>query len=170
MCIRDRLIQQTDTRTLAYDWLAQHVPSGSRVAVPYFGGPAHDQAMVDSGAHSHGATDPYVKTFLDGRLETQYQTVELTQGDWQLTSLDGLRRQGIEYVVVAEEAPGTGCVPDSALEGALRRVGPSVASFAPATGCPSSVLDPIDAYYVPVDGYAGWVRPGPPVRIYRLAP
>ncbi|HXO59203.1 MAG TPA: glycosyltransferase family 39 protein, partial [Candidatus Acidoferrum sp.] len=61
----DLLIQQTDTRTLAFNWLAQHVPAGSRAAVPYMAGPAHDQAMIDSGEHSHGATDLYVASFLD---------------------------------------------------------------------------------------------------------
>jgi hypothetical protein len=32
------------------------------------------------------------------------------------------------------------------------------------------VFDPIDAYYVPLAGYAGWIRPGPYIRIYRFVP
>ncbi len=164
----DLLIQQTDTRTLAFDWLAQHVPGGSRAAVPYMAGPAHDQAMIDRGEHSHGATDPYVASFLDSRLETQYSIHELTRDDLQLTSLDGLRNEGITYVVVGYEAPGTGCQVDSPLERALQAQGSLLASFAPTTGCPDSVFDPIDTYYVPLAGYGGWVRPGPYIRIYRL--
>ena len=164
----DLLIQQTDTRTLAFDWLASHVPVGSRAAVPYMAGPAHDQAMIDSGEHSHGATDPYVASFLDSRLETQYSIHELTRNDLQLTSLDSFRKEGISYVVVGYETPGTGCRVDSPLERALQAQGPPLASFAPTTGCPQSVFDPIDTYYVPLAGYGGWVRPGPYIRIYRL--
>jgi hypothetical protein len=163
------LIQQTDTRTSAFDWLAQHVPAGSRAAVPYMAGPAHDQAMIDSGEHSHGATDLYVASFLDSRLETQYTIHELTRQDLQLTSLDGFRNEGIAYVVVGYEKPGTGCQVDSPLERTLLAQGPALASFSPTNGCPDSVFDPIDTYYVPLAGYGGWVRPGPYIRIYRLA-
>jgi len=164
----DLLIQQTDTRTLAFDWLAQHVPAGSRAAVPYMAGPAHDQAMIDSGEHSHGATDPYVASFLDSRLETQYSIHELTREDLQLRSLDSFRDERITYVVVGYETPGSGCRIDSPLERALRAQGPPLASFFPTTGCPDSIFDPIDTYYVPLAGYGGWVRPGPYIRIYRL--
>jgi hypothetical protein len=164
----DLLIQQQDTRTLAFDWLATHVPAGSRAAVPYMAGPAHDQAMIDSGEHSHAATDPYVASFLDSRLETQYSIHELTKDDLQLTSLDRLRNERITYVVIGYETPGTGCRVDSPLERVLQAQGPPLASFAPTTGCPQSVFDPIDTYYVPLAGYAGWVRPGPYIRIYRL--
>ncbi len=165
----DLLIQQTDTRTLAFDWLAQHVPAGSRAAVPYMAGPAHDQAMVDSGVHSHGATDPYIASFLDSRLETQYTIRELTRDDLQLTSLNSFRKEGIVYVVIGYETPGTGCQALSPLEQTLRAQGPPLASFSPTNGCPDSVFDPIDTYYVPLAGYEGWVRPGPQIRIYRLA-
>jgi hypothetical protein len=164
----DLLIQQTDTRTLAFDWLASHVPAGSRAAVPYMAGPAHDQAMIDSGEHSHGATDAYVASFLDSRLETHYSIHELTRDDLQLTSLDSFRNAGITYVVVGYETPATGCGVESPLERALRAQGPPLASFTPTIGCPQSVFDPIDTYYVPLAGYGGWVRPGPYIRIYRL--
>ena len=165
----DLLIQQTDTRTLAFDWMARHVPAGTRAAVPYMAGPAHDQAMIDSGEHSHGATDPYIAAFLDSRLETQYTIRELTRDDLQLTSLDSFRKEGIIYVVVGYETPGTGCQALSPLERTLRAQGPPLASFSPTNGCPDSVFDPIDTYYVPLAGYGGWVRSGPQIRIYRLA-
>jgi hypothetical protein len=164
----DLLIQQTDTRTLAFDWLASHVPAGSRAAVPYMAGPAHDQAMIDSREHSHGATDAYVASFLDSRLETQYTIHELTRDDLQLSSLDRFRNEGIAYVVIGYETPGTGCRVASPLEQALQAQGPALASFAPTSGCPESLFDPIDTYYVPLAGYGGWVRPGPYIRIYQL--
>ena len=164
----DLLIQKADTRTLAYEWLAQHVRTGAGAAIPYLAGPAHDQAMVEGGEHSHGAPDPYVASFLDGRLETQYPIRELSSNDFQLTSLDSFRQQDIRYLVVAYERPGTGCRPDSPLERALLAEGPPLASFSPTAGCPASVFDPIDSYYVPLAGYGGWIRPGPHIRIYRL--
>jgi hypothetical protein len=165
----DLLIQETDTRTLAFEWMAQHMPAGGRAAVPYMAGPAHDQAMIDSGKHSHGATDLYIASFLDSRLETQYTIHELTRDDLQLASLDSLRKEGIVYVVVGYETPGTGCQELSPLERTLRAHGPPLASFSPTNGCPDSVFDPIDTYYVPLAGYGGWVRPGPQIRIYQLA-
>lgn len=165
----DTLIQQTDTRTLAFDWLAEHVPAGARAAVPYMAGPAHDQAMIDSGEHSHGAADSYVASFLDSRLETQYSILELTRDDLQLTSLDRFRQQGIHYIVIGYETPGTGCRSDSPLERLLLSQAPPVATFSPTTGCPSTVFDPIDTYYVPLAGYGGWLRPGPYIRIYQIS-
>jgi hypothetical protein len=165
----DLLIQQTDTRTLAFEWLAQHMRAGGRAAVPYMAGPAHDQQMIDSGVHSHGATDPYVASFLDSRLETRYTIRELTRDDLQLTSLDSFRQEGIVYVVVGYETPGTGCGTLSPLERTLRAQGPPLASFSPTNGCPDSVFDPIDTYYVPLAGYGDWVRPGPQIRIYQLS-
>jgi dolichyl-phosphate-mannose-protein mannosyltransferase len=162
------LIQQTDTRTLAYDFLAANVPPGDRAAMAYMAGPAHDQALVARGEHSHGATDPYVAAFLDGRLETRYSIHELSRADLQEASLDPLRQEGVHWVVIGYDPPGSGCSPESPLERALLVSGPPVASFSPTIGCPHSVFDPIDTYYVPLAGYDGWLRPGPPLRIYRL--
>jgi Dolichyl-phosphate-mannose-protein mannosyltransferase len=164
----DMLIQQPDTRTLAYNWLQDHVPVGARAAVPYFPGPAHDQHLVDSNEHSHGATDPYVSGFLDGRLETRYSILELVPRDLEQPPLARFREEGISYVVVADQVPGMGCQPDTPLERALLEQGEVVATFSPTSGCPDSTFDPIDAYYVPLAGYSGWRRPGPPIRIYRF--
>ncbi len=165
----DLLIQQTDTRTLAFNWMAAHMPAGGRAAVPYMAGPAHDQHLVDSAEHSHGATDPYVASFLDSRLETQYTIMELTQNDLETTAtMDRFRQQGIHLVVVGEQYPQLGCRVDTPLERALQRQATLVASFSPTIGCPDSAFDPIDTYYVPLAGYGGWVRPGPPIRIYQL--
>jgi dolichyl-phosphate-mannose-protein mannosyltransferase len=164
----DLLIQQTDTRTLAYDFLSANVPAGDRAAMSYMAGPAHDQALVASGEHSHGATDPYVAAFLDSRLETRYSIHELSSADLQQGSVDPLRREGVHWVVIGSDPPGTGCLPESPLERALLATGPPVASFSPTIGCPRSVFDPIDTYYVPLAGYEGWLRPGPPLRIYKL--
>lgn len=165
----DLLIQQTDTRTLAYNWMAAHVPAGSRAAVPYLAGPSHDLHLIASGEHSHGATDPYVASFADSLLETQYTIMELTQDDLDTAAtMDRFRQQRIHTVVVAEQKPGSGCRVDTPLERVLTQQATLVASFYPTVGCPRSVFDPIDTYFVPLAGYGGWIRPGPPIRIYQL--
>lgn len=165
----DVLIGQTDTRTLAYDWLAAHVPQGGRVAIPYKPGPAHDQAMIDSRAQSVSATDPYVASFLENRFESQYTIRDLSEDDLQSLTPDQLVADGVQYVVIARKNPELGCATPTPLELALQRRAPPVATFSPTSNdCPESVFDSIDTYYVPLGGYAGWVRPGPPIRIYRL--
>ncbi len=166
----DTLIQEADTRTLAYSWLNDHVPSGGLVAIPYKPGPAHDQAMVESRAQSVGAADPYVAAFLENRLETRYRIRDLSEGDLQTATAAGLRADGVTIVVVARKRPDLGCAGPTPLERQLQTEARLVASFSPtASGCPAdAVFDPIDTFYVPLAGYAGYQRPGPVIRIYGL--
>jgi hypothetical protein len=166
----DHLIQQEDTRTQAFDWLDSHVPAGGRVAMVYFAGPAHDQAMIDRGNQSHGATDRYVASFLQNRLETRYSVHELQNSELISGSIDGLLSDGTRYVVYSPIAPRS-CAAESPLRQALVNAGTLVAHFSPTSGpCSQAVFDPIDAYFVPLSGYGGWVRPGPSIEIYQLQP
>ncbi|HSO93914.1 MAG TPA: hypothetical protein VLS53_05520, partial [Candidatus Dormibacteraeota bacterium] len=167
----DTLVQQADTRTLAYEWLDQHVPSGSRVAIPYKPGPAHDQALVDSRAQSVGATDPYVASFLENRLETRYSVHDLSEEELQHSSVADLRADGVRFVVIGRRRPDLGCAQPTPLEQLLRQQARLVASFSPTgSGCPlGSLFDSIDTFYVPFAGYAGVARPGPVLRIYALS-
>lgn len=165
----DILIGRTDTRTMAFGWLATQVEPGDRIAAAYFPGPAHDAALVTSGGHSHGAPTPYEASFLQNRLEARYTVHELTADELATGSLAALRADGVHYVVIAPLLPGDSCRPPSPLEQQLRVLGPPVAVFRPAADpCAGSVFDPIDAYFVPLNGYQGWANPGPPIRIYRL--
>ena len=166
----DLLIQQPDTRTLAYTWLQDHVPSGSVVAIPYKPGPAHDQALVDGRTQSLGATDPYVAAFLENRLETRYRVRDLSEDDLQHQTVAALRADQVGYVVIGRKRPDLGCAGPTPLEQALQAQARLVAQFSPvSSGClRGSVFDSIDTYYVPLAGYAGYVRPGPVLRIYAL--
>lgn len=166
----DTLILEADTRTLAYTWLNDHVPSGTLVAIPYKPGPAHDQAMVDSRAQSIGATDPYVASFLENRLETRFRIRDLSEDDLQTATVAKLRAVGVTMVVVTRKRPDLGCAGPTPLERQLQAEAHLAASFNPtASGCPArAVFDPIDTYYVPLAGYAGLQRPGPVIRIYAL--
>jgi Dolichyl-phosphate-mannose-protein mannosyltransferase len=167
----DHLIQQTDTRTQAFDWLAAHVPPGSRVADLYFAGPAHDQAMIDRGDQSHGATDAYVASFLQNRLEDRYSVHDLDQADLNRDALATLRADGVAYVVYSPTTPAGGCSPKLPLLKALEAGATLRVTFSPTNGrCTNAVFDPIDGYYVPLSRYGGWVRPGPTIQIFALAP
>ena len=165
----DVLIGRTDTRTEAFDWLAAHTQPGDRVAAGYFPGPAHDMVLVASGRHSHGATDAYVAGFLQNRLEDRYGVHELTADELARGDLAALRADRVQFVVITPMLPQDDCRAPTHLEQELRALGPPVAVFLPAADpCSGSVFDPLDAYFVPLAGYQGWVRPGPPIRIYRL--
>ncbi len=165
----DVLIGRTDTRTQAFDWLAAHAQPGDRVAAGYFPGPAHDAALVASGRHSHGATTTYVAAFLQNRLQDRYGVHELTVDELARGDLTALRADGVQLVLITPMLPQDDCGGPSPLEQQLRALGPPIAVFLPAADlCSGSVFDPLDAYFVPLSGYQGWVRPGPPIRIYRL--
>jgi hypothetical protein len=166
----DTLIQQADTRTLAYQWLDGHVATGGQVAIPYKPGPAHDQALVDGRTQSVGAIDPYVASFLENRLETRYTVHDLSEDELQGGSIAALLQEGVGYVVIARKRPDLGCASPTPLERQLQARASLVASFSPTgAGCPAgSLFDSIDTYYVPLAGYAGLIRPGPVIRIYAL--
>lgn len=167
----DQLIQQPDTRSQAFDWLAANVPVDGRVAALYFAGPAHDHAMIDRGNQSHGATDPYVASFLQNRLQARYSIHELEQSELQSDSLAGLRADGVTYVVYSPITPAGGCAPTLPLLRALESGATLRVSFSPTGGrCTRAVFDPIDGYYVPLSGYDGWIRPGPTIQIFELTP
>jgi hypothetical protein len=165
----DLLIGRTDTRTQAFDWLASHTQPGDRVAAGYFPGPAHDAALVASGRHSHGASTAFVAAFLQNRLQDRFGVHELTTEELARGDLAALRADGIQLVLITPLLPQDDCAAPSPLEQQLRALGPPVAVFLPAADpCSGSVFDPLDAYFVPLAGYQGWIRPGPPIRIYRL--
>jgi hypothetical protein len=165
----DHLIQQTDTRTQAFDWLRAHVPARARVAMLYFAGPAHDQAMIDRRGRSHGATDGYVASFLQNRLEDQYTVHELAESDLTTDAIAGLRADHVDYTVYSPTTPSDGCGASTPLQGALKAQTKLLVTFTPTGGrCPDAVFDPIDGYYVPLSGYEHWVRPGPPIQIFDL--
>jgi len=163
------LIQQEDTRTQAFDWLSAHVAPGGRVATLYFAGPSHDQAMVDRRNQSHGATDAYVASFLQNRLEERYSVHGLEEAELQNITLSSLRSDGVQYVVYSAITPAGGCSPSMPLRTALQESATLRATFSPTNGrCTDAIFDPIDGYYVPLSGYEGWVRPGPTIEIFAL--
>ena len=165
----DNLIQQTDTRSQAFNWLRAHVPARARVSALYFAGPAHDQAMIDRRAEAHGATDAYVASFLQNRLQDQYRVHELAESDLMTDAVGDLRSTGVDYVVYSPIAPSDGCLTSTPLQRALKAQAKLLVTFTATGGrCTDAVFDPIDGYYVPLSGYQYWVRPGPLIQVFDL--
>jgi len=165
----DQLITKTDTRTLAFDWMTARLPAGSQVATLYFAGVAHDQAMIDQGKYSHGAATSYVASFLQNQLQDRFRIYDLTAADLQRDSVTKLRNSGVDFIIYSATTPGDDCAPELPLEKALDAEAILLTSFSPTDGaCTGAAFEPIDAYFVPLIGYSGWVRPGPVIRIYSL--
>jgi 4-amino-4-deoxy-L-arabinose transferase-like glycosyltransferase len=167
----DDLIQQTDTRTQAFEWLRAHVPAGARVATLYFAGPVHDHAMIDRRGWSHGATNGYVASFLQNRLQDQYSVHELAESDLTADAVAALRGDHVDYAVYSPTTPSDGCWASTPLQAALSAQTELLVTFTPTGGrCTNAVFDSIDGYYVPLSGYEHWLRPGPPIQIFDLHP
>ncbi len=89
---------------------------------------------------------------------------------WTTFDIDRLRQEEIEWVITHEHPLAYSQV-DPAFKEELEREAVLVRRFNPFSGrAESPVYDPVDAYYVPLAGYAGVERPGPSIQIYRLSP
>jgi hypothetical protein len=136
----DRLAARTDTRVLAADWIAGHVPPGSRVA------------MVGTQLWSWG--EPVIPP-----------TMSLVRVKPDAAALDAAHAQ---YVVVHDHVLFSSHVDPDALAALAPRLR-LLATFDPFVGDRSAaVFEPLDAYYIPMHGFAAVERPGPRVRVYRF--
>lgn len=137
------LLARTDTRTLAREWILEHVPADAKIAATDMG-------------------NPQGKPPLAGR----HDLVEF-QGIAQA------REAGIEWVVSDSLPPlayfSRGPNAAQALE--LDREASLVFDVDPvAPGRPEPVFDRADGFYSPLRRIGAMARPGPRVRIWRIAP
>ena len=135
----DRLLATTDTRVQAADWLMEHAPDGATIETPYYVGPFYDQAMVDD--NRRWVDDELAAGFLQGRYTTRFR----------------LNVDDPDYVIAGSSLPGQD--PPATVAGR-----PALATFSPGRG--GGIYDPIDAFYLPIWGFAGLERPGPSIVIY----
>jgi hypothetical protein len=141
----DRLLARLDTRVLASEWLGEHVPKGSAVAV------------LGTRFWIWGAP----------RLPVGARPISLK------TPEDVASARRLDFVVTHEHALFSSRV-DEAVWRALAPFAELVAEFDPnalaADG--GSLVEPVfenaDAYYVPIADFDAVERPGPLVRIYRM--
>jgi 4-amino-4-deoxy-L-arabinose transferase-like glycosyltransferase len=135
----DRLLGTTDTRSQAAAWLMEHAPEGSTIESAYYVSPFYDQAMVDG--NRRWVDDELAAGFMQGRYTTRFQ----------------INADDPDYVIAGSTLPGQG--PPATVPGR-----PAVATF--SAGHSGGLYDPIDAFYLPMWGFAGLERPGPSIVIY----
>jgi hypothetical protein len=144
-----RFYGQTDTRTLAREFIERHVPSGASVLVQPYSAPIHrsreslvEALRINLGSEAAASVKYQLELAISPPLAPAYRTIYYGDGGLDPdkiyvlpreleadASLAPLRRRGIQYVVLkGSNAPN----PETArLEEALAREGRRLASFTP---------------------------------------
>jgi hypothetical protein len=137
----DRIAAQPDTRVLAYEWMAGELPAGAVVAV----------------------LGCVYFPFADPTLPPQVRRAELKLAE------KNLDRHGVSHVVTHDHP-----LPwSSPLPGQLAAQGDRLellATFTPFRAEATGGFEVHDAHFIPFFDFAGVLRPGPIVRVYRLRP
>lgn len=180
-----RVLSQEDTRLRAAAWIRAHIPDGATVALHggYSGEPQLPESEEMLRERARGQAGPSRDTYLlEHPVRPRYTLIRVGRsypadrvlGGWVERDYDlaTLRARGVEYVVT-QESPLRAY---ARVEGRMREILGGHATllavfdpFTPGTS-PRPVYDPIDAFFVPMAGFAGVERPGPKIAIYRLDP
>lgn len=181
----DRILLREDTRLQAAAWIRSHVPDGASIALHggYSGEPPLPESEEMLRERLRGQRGPNRDTYLlEHPIRPRYRlirlgyfyTAERVPEGWVEMSYDWavLRDRGIDYVVTQESPLRAFAAVDERMRGTLEAHAAPLAVFDPfAPGSsPRPVYDPIDAFFVPMAGFAGVERPGPKITIYRLDP
>src|SRR5262245_46951534 len=137
----DRLAARTDTRVLATQWMAAHLPPGAVVA--------------QLGTLVFGIADP--------ELPPGVHRADLTLGQTDFTG------RGVTHVVTHEHWLPFSILIEGQMK-ALRPHLRLLATFSPYPDGPGGRFEKEDAYYIPFWDFAGVDRPGPLVHIYAYEP
>ena len=181
------LLAETDTRVLASRWIEKRVPAGSRIALCCGSDYGYPQLRLAPEALSARAAELRAAGLPAHRLQRTlalgaalpgpgYQLVELRATNAEGFSwvpsdyaVDELVRDGIEWVVLHHLSELEYSRLDSVFVTELERVGEQQILFDPLVADSGGRrYDPIDAFYLPVSGFASVERPGPRIAIYRL--
>ncbi len=181
----DRLLARTDTRVLAASWIEKHAEAGARVA---FTGSSygHPQLRPEQAWIERQLREVRRAGDRGRRLDLQkqdpayppppaYDLVELREGNprelssiWPLLPPSELRARGVDWLVVQQHPLAYAVLPVT-LAVELSVLQPAVEFDPFECGTGAAVYDPLDAYYAPLSGHGALRRPGPRLRIYRLA-
>jgi hypothetical protein len=136
----DRVAARTDTRVLASQWLAVHLPPGARVAV--------------MGTRFWSWGTPVIPPGL--------KRVKLVPAH------SSLSEQGVDYLLTHDHELFWSSVDPGEFEPFERELR-LLADIDPAhPQRRGAVFETPDAYYIPFHGFCGVIRPGPRVRIYAV--
>ena len=138
----DRLVHETDTRSLAREWMETHLPTGTRIYSPAF--------------------VPGFPFYVPGALRGEFLYLPLAEG--------GLDRLAAGSYVLVATHPLAARVASDRLEGRLRDDAELLFDFDPTNRGPaaSPTYEPADAFFAPLSGFASVVRPGPRLTLFRL--
>lgn len=155
--LHNRLLTETDTRTIAREWIEQNIPEAAKIAVEWR---THSPPLA-----SPERSVPYSTRDFTVQI---FEQVGLSQH-----SVDWYRDQGFEYIVTSSFISENPLVyPD--MERTRREFYPTVAkeytllnTFSPTIGntSPSFIFDEM---YGPLISLWERVRPGPIVKIYKV--
>jgi hypothetical protein len=140
----DNLLTQTDSRTLAHDWIQSQIPAGTKIAAeihtPFIEG--YDLTVVD------------------------------IHGSWQ-TDMETYREQGFQYLIVSSYIRDISMiVPEEEAQKVefynnLGNEAELVMEFRPYSG-PTAPPYLVDQVLGPLNDLEAFDRPGPTIQIYRL--
>jgi dolichyl-phosphate-mannose-protein mannosyltransferase len=139
----NRLLLQTDTRTLASQWITANIAPGSSVAVNDLHHAAYGRPLLPAGCALVPIQDPAV-----------------------------LRARNVRWVL-SDSMPGIAYSPglSAAQLAALNSGADLVYDINPITdGAAAPIFDPNDAFYAPIQHITSMERPGPRIRIWRIKP
>jgi len=139
----DVLLAKTDTRVLAAEWLATRVKPDESL---YDAGEPYANAST-AGVHIHHWStetfDPIANDFKSGGRLPDWMVLQESPLETYATVPSGLRRLAAERYELAYHIRATR--PDR----------------------DPGVYDPQDAFFLPISGFSGVIRPGPTLLIYR---
>ena len=181
------LLAKTDTRVLAARWIEERISAGSRIGLCCASAYGYPQLRLDRSVLAKRVTDLQRAGFAGRRQERLlafcsavpgpgYELIELRAANpsnfswvWSEYGTERLLREQIRWVVVHESPDLAYSRPDSSFVVELEQVAERLALFDPLIDDRSErEYDPIDAFYVPVSGFASVERPGPRIAIYRI--
>ncbi len=137
----DRLAARTDTRLLATEWIAGHVPAGARVGI--------------AGTHYWGWGAPQMPPgVIPIGVPDQPAALEAARVPWLVTHEHTLPYSGVDPATFAAWAPHLRLLAD-------------FDPFVPGRAG-DAVFEQSDAYYIPLAGFSAVTRPGPQVRVYAV--
>ena len=186
----DLFIRQTDTRTLAREFIEAHVPPGETLLIQPFSAPVRNsrQSLVDAlrtnlGSESRASTKFQLTMALDPYPAPAYRLIYLGDDDGldvdkifvsparfeEENGLAPLRRHGVDYVVLKQTNVSNPTL--QALETALAREARRIAEFTPYRSevgdLERSVVPPF-LHNTAARIHPALERPGPTIEIWAL--